>query len=123
MLTPDESIPLLSERPLPRTCIARAWARRVRKAVETWLPRRLLALRYRRLKELIVRVQRVENRGELEAIMGRPVYALDGTGYKSVSRSGDVFRPDRVEVYHKDHYILEVEFFKGEMRAISGWVE
>ena len=74
-----------------------------------------------RLQEVLKLARDCQSREELEALMGKPRYALDGNLYSKVPMaSGDFVQPDVVEVYELDNCGIELMFNDGKFIGMLG---
>lgn len=78
------------------------------------LLRPLLAARQRakmqRVAEILADVNRCASRADLETVLGRPAYVLDGRLYHSTDATGHMTCPDQVEVYAVAGCTIDVWF-------------
>ncbi len=96
--------------PLRRLMCGWQWRRKVHNSV--------------RIRESI---QRCVSRRELDAVLGRPQYSLNGTSFGYWSPDGTGLIPDIVEVYRRHGCDIDIWFKDGEMvsfmvlPAVSWW--
>jgi hypothetical protein len=68
------------------------------------------------LERMVLDAKQCESRQNLEEILGKPKYALDGKLYKIGPRGGEESRPDCVEVYSIRGCTFDVLFFPKQQR-------
>jgi hypothetical protein len=122
MIGPNLAVQLFDER--PRVCITtwhrivcsvfgslvRFWRRRAKETAERKLP-------------LILReAAKANTRNDLENILGKPRYALVGSGGEVSDNEGGTMVPDRIEVYLRHGCTFDVWFFNEALRSIYGFV-
>lgn len=70
--------------------------------------------RLRAIVRILGDVKRCASRDELEAVLGRPKYTLDGHLHTTKDESGNERHPDHVEVYLVSGCTIDVLFFFSE---------
>jgi hypothetical protein len=68
----------------------------------------------RELMRILTAARECRTRPDLEALLGRPAYALDPTGFSIGEANGRSRRPDHVEVYLSRGCTIDVLFFLDE---------
>ena len=122
MITQRRDMPVLTGRP-PITVPRWKWwlGGLLGRLLMPWLERRYRR-REGRLNELMRALQDCQARPQLEALLGPPVYALEGNAFSSTGLDGNRFQPDVVEVYVKDGCEFQLWFSGGVMRTFLGCV-
>ena len=122
---PDRSVPLRSGRPeldLSRLRLARL-------CVLVFRPIVCLSIYLRqRKKEALVHAKldamaRCRGREELEQVLGRPVYAVDGADCGAVLDDGTRQSPDLIECYESEGCCIDLWFKNDRLVNASGFVK
>lgn len=121
MIEPRFDMNLRTER--PELSVAR-WQWLLQPVARMLLRRRLRDQYDRRAKDaalLLRSALKCENRAELEQLLGRPRYAMQGTHYGTADTPDDeLVQPDLVEVYERNGCMIEIWFKDGAMMTMHG---
>lgn len=73
------------------------------------------------MREVLELANECKSRDQLENLLGRPRYALDGTLYSRIpTDSGNLEQPEIVEVYELDNCGIELMFRNDRMIGMFG---
>ena len=121
MIEPAGNLTVLDHRPPIRApiwqrCIAQVASPFIRQRIQKNRPDQLT-----RLREVLALARECQSREAVEALMGKPKYALNGSLYSKVPMaSGDFAQPDVVEVYELDDCGIELMFSDGSFIGMLG---
>ena len=74
------------------------------------------------LQALLENVSRCRTRAEIDGLLGRPDYAINGRLFESQGVNGETQNPDVVECYSKGKLAVELWFRDGSLWVIIGYV-
>lgn len=117
MIAPLNPLRVLDERPYrPKRWSKRffEWLKRYESTAESLLDAELQAL--------LENLSRCRTRAEIDELLGRPDYAINGRSFESRGVSGETHNPDFVECYSRGRLAVELWFRDGRIWQIIGYV-
>ncbi len=122
---PDRSLPVRDGRPE----LNFKWLRLVRLCVVVFRPMVCLWLAIRQRKKVALvnakldELARCRGREELEQLLGRPVYAVDGKSCGALLEGGTQETPDLIECYESEGCCIDLWFKDDQLVDVSGFVK
>lgn len=121
MIAPRQDFELLTERPpMPLGTFTRL-LRPIRAILRPFDRRNDDALNAQ-LSALLSDVVRCETRDELEALIGKPDYAMVGDVFATTTPDGVTSHPDLVESYSRGRMRIELWFVAGQLQDQMGFL-
>ena len=121
MIAPLENIELLTERPPLSLGVFYRFLRPFRSMMRRFDQRNDDALN-QELSALLSDVSLCESRDDLEALLGRPNYAMVGSAFGTSSREGVTTHPDLVECYTRGRLCVDLWFRDGRLDQHMGYL-